>query len=581
MEKRVVFLSANDNADMAIAGNLIMPYEVSGTSVKGVGVRINHNLSATQSTYEVTQNVFRQGKYQVYASNWTGKGMNIYSNHFWIGLPVSGTGDVRKAGLWLQNFSGGNNETNIYDNIFDGEDATAGGIGYSGVAANNTDAQTRGVWLDDGRDAQVYCNSMKDLGYAVEALGDNSGSRIRTNVLEEVLVGILSRGRTSTNTGKIDDVGSISFSNANNFANVGTPTGFGGGVSHLASVNWGNIGAGGGAASLYYRSGTSDEPLSGFSTYADGTSQQITPLITSAGFISDSLCDYSGAGGFDSIYSEYLGSSYAARMMMEEQAIDQMLMQEEAEVDDEMGVKLFEAQQQMYLSLDTNPSLLSSSSLLYNYYHDLEISDAGIAARINDLKTELAKEEIQAEESEVVSIQQQALWENAGMNTGSDFLINERIVNEIYLQTLAIGADTFSQSQRESIDAIAPLCPYVYGKAVFEARMMQALYKPEMIYNDEVNCASTQSKKEKKTVRQQEWKVMPNPAKDWTWIIHPEIQNAKVEVISMNGMLQNMHGISNGRKTMVSLNGLSSGVYLIRVVQDGRVVFTDKIIVNL
>jgi hypothetical protein len=439
------------------------------------------------------------------------------------------------------------------------------------------------VLLDDALEAQVYCNDMKDLGYAIDALGDNKGTILRTNIFEQVRVGILSRGRDSVNTGEIDDIGNISYSNANNFANAGTLTGFGNAISHLASINWGN---GGGppnsAASIYFRNGSPDEPNGSFVEIL--TSQQINAFSIpgTSNFSSDTFCTYSGSGGYDSIYSEYLSSAYAMRMMMEEQAVDQMLMQEDAEYDEAVGVKLFEAQQAMYLNLDSNPSVVNSSNLLTDYFQELESSDAAKAARVNVLKVDLAKEATQKDDYEMLAIQQQALSENAGINSTLNFLENERLVNDIYLQTLAVGIDTFAPSHKYVIDGIAPLCPYTNGKAVFEARMMQATYQPQIMYNDELNCNNTQSKKDRNLRVNDKWKVLPNPAQGWTWLMHPEMQNSKVELLGLDGVLQNTIFLSFGsKKTMIPLYGLSAGIYLLRVTQSGMTLFTDKIIVIL
>ncbi len=79
---------------------------------------------------------------------------------------------------------------------------------------------------------------------------------------------------------------------------------------------------------------------------------------------------------------------------------------------------------------------------------------------------------------------------NSGINTNEIIEANEKIINEVYLSTLAKGLHDYTNSQIQSILSVAHQCPYAGGKSVFLARAMYHLTNPDEEYFDNDLCTS-------------------------------------------------------------------------------------------
>ena len=65
---------------------------------------------------------------------------------------------------------------------------------------------------------------------------------------------------------------------------------------------------------------------------------------------------------------------------------------------------------------------------------------------------------------------------------------NEKIVNAIYLTTLSKGTDTFTVSQKYTLENIANQCPLSGGEGVYLARSLVRLYDDSTDYDDKALC---------------------------------------------------------------------------------------------
>ncbi|MBA3648258.1 MAG: T9SS type A sorting domain-containing protein [Chitinophagales bacterium] len=90
---------------------------------------------------------------------------------------------------------------------------------------------------------------------------------------------------------------------------------------------------------------------------------------------------------------------------------------------------------------------------------------------------------------------------------------NEKTIDEIYLATIAIGLDTFTEAQTRDILEIANQCPFIGGNAVYLARGMYELMNDSMIYNDNQTCNSIQQIKNASIDKTEvSMNVYPNPS---------------------------------------------------------------------
>ena len=77
---------------------------------------------------------------------------------------------------------------------------------------------------------------------------------------------------------------------------------------------------------------------------------------------------------------------------------------------------------------------------------------------------------------------------NDGITTSTQIEQNEKLVNEIYLSTIAKDVNIFTVAQAAELLSIAEQCPMAGGNAVFRARGMYSLINDEQEYNDPAAC---------------------------------------------------------------------------------------------
>lgn len=79
---------------------------------------------------------------------------------------------------------------------------------------------------------------------------------------------------------------------------------------------------------------------------------------------------------------------------------------------------------------------------------------------------------------------------NSGINSSEVIQANEKMINEIYLNTLAKREHLYTSDQIQNLLSIAHQCPYAGGKSVFLARAMYNHINPEEEYFDNDLCTS-------------------------------------------------------------------------------------------
>jgi hypothetical protein len=575
MEKRVVFLNANDNAEMEVGVNLFDMRQVYGGSNLDVGIRINHNVNSTGGKYDVYRNVFREGKYQVYGTGMN-EGLQMWENDFHLGMPVDNASG-RKAAVWLQNYQtkGQISENRVNRNL-DSLDVSSIYI----TEADFITRQSRGFLFENCTSLVAQCNEVNDVGIAFDFERSCTNVSLLGNKIQESQVGIMSRGNDSLNIGQINNVGTNTNSYSNKFLNMTNSNPYPG-YSNLIAVNYGNGGLGQApAASLFHRGGTED-PIT---TWADLTSQQIgiIPTTGTVGF-DTTQCGYLGAGAIDSLFDEYSSGPIGARAMLEAQAIESELNEYYLQDDLLLAVKQLEKDKSLVAALDTTASLLTESSVLEDFYYSEKGQSALNSIQVEQLKESLTSEDALNDEFVRENYIDQALYLNMGITTTTLPIENEVAMNEIYLNTIASGVDTFTENQRNAIDALAPECPRTAGNAVYVARMLQAFYRPELIYEDAASCTDAVSyKRDQFNAKSSVYSLMPNPSSTHCWVIHEGLigLNTLMEMISIDGVFVKEQRIVPGsRFTYIDLSSVHSGVYVLRLTQGSQLLYVNKLIV--
>jgi len=171
--------------------------------------------------------------------------------------------------------------------------------------------------------------------------------------------------------------------------------------------------------------------------------------------------------------------------------------------------------------------------------------------------------------------------QNDALNGTAEYSLNEKTVNSIFLQTVALESNTFSEAQLSSLQSIAGQCALSGGEAVLRARdMLNLVDRTAYFYNDDVLCGAQP--------RTSNWsansfgdaiKIFPNPANDEITIEY-NVQNpngTSLKFFNVYGQLIKEVSLPSGKgKLLTQTNSLDSGIYFYSI--NGFMV--DRIVIN-
>ncbi|MCW5921333.1 MAG: T9SS type A sorting domain-containing protein [Saprospiraceae bacterium] len=177
------------------------------------------------------------------------------------------------------------------------------------------------------------------------------------------------------------------------------------------------------------------------------------------------------------------------------------------------------------------------------------------------------------------------LSQNNGLTGSAAYQANEKAVNEIFLQTVAIGNYDFTAAQIASLEAIAELCPLSDGEAVLRARaMLNLLERNPNNYDDFVNCYGgerSDNTRRKTTPPGQSLKLFPNPVQDVFTVEYNGLSDSGQRLALFNVFGQAVMAInlpeSHGR-VLVTTSNLPAGVYWYAVPGENN--FSGKLIIS-
>jgi len=174
--------------------------------------------------------------------------------------------------------------------------------------------------------------------------------------------------------------------------------------------------------------------------------------------------------------------------------------------------------------------------------------------------------------------------ENAAITTNAEYQANEKTVNDIYLATLAKGDLTFTPSQTATLKAIAEQCPLSGGIGVYKARSLYAL-TVRAYYNEEQLCALGMHLQQPigqtlSTHPDGIFKVYPNPNTGIFILEYPAGKVAQVVLHDLTGHLIYEQVLAqNDRREEFSMGQFQPGIYFLKILQEGRIVHAEKIII--
>lgn len=160
---------------------------------------------------------------------------------------------------------------------------------------------------------------------------------------------------------------------------------------------------------------------------------------------------------------------------------------------------------------------------------------------------------------------------NANNAIGTSELVeaNEKVVNKVYLETIAQNADGFTVQEEQDLFAVANQCPLVGGNAVFRARALYYLVDPEQDFDDPSLCL--QHGLITKSVKRPEvhgLNIVPNPAMDEATLLLTEPLNEVGSLVFYSALGEEVLHLripAEQQRLPVSTASLAPGMYHYRV----------------
>ncbi len=145
--------------------------------------------------------------------------------------------------------------------------------------------------------------------------------------------------------------------------------------------------------------------------------------------------------------------------------------------------------------------------------------------------------------------------------------------------------DSLTESARTTLTGIANQCPLDGGDAVFQAR---AMLEPAL-YADAENCVPVAEREarvpESRPAKEAGISVCPNPSSGWLTLLSEQVCTAdcigQLSVLDSRGAAVFSLPVDLSLRTQqIDLRSFPSGIYLVRITQNGRPLFTDQIVFN-
>ncbi|MCF8245152.1 MAG: zinc-dependent metalloprotease [Saprospiraceae bacterium] len=159
---------------------------------------------------------------------------------------------------------------------------------------------------------------------------------------------------------------------------------------------------------------------------------------------------------------------------------------------------------------------------------------------------------------------------------------NNREVNNIFLNTVAVGNNSFDGTQYSTLSLIAGQCPLTGGSAVFKARSLLSVVE-DISYDDDEICQPVGQRQANQAENFSNVSIFPNPAKNEITVILPQNMDGKLNTVIIYDAL----GMSvlekiipkKSRSILINTSELKDGLYLVKVQVAGKQVFADKLII--
>lgn len=178
---------------------------------------------------------------------------------------------------------------------------------------------------------------------------------------------------------------------------------------------------------------------------------------------------------------------------------------------------------------------------------------------------------------------QQLITDNNSIVVTETFEQNEKKVNEIWLNTVALGIYSFTPVQVADLENIIFQCPKFGGKAVYMARGLYQLMA-HVEYDDELNCNGIGERSSGQTEPEAgSFQLFPNPASNLFILLLNEKMDipATLLLTDLSGKTVQVHHLPIGQSHFsFGVGGLPGGIYFCKITSGREQVFVQKLVIS-
>ena len=177
-----------------------------------------------------------------------------------------------------------------------------------------------------------------------------------------------------------------------------------------------------------------------------------------------------------------------------------------------------------------------------------------------------------------------AIADNTAINAVSVLEVNEKQVNDVYLNTIAKDIFEFTSAQESTIAAIAGQCPLEGGHTVYLARTLYDYIKGEhIVYDDEVLCAPGVQGNQGKAVTtftgEGITSIYPNPTDGVLYVVLNSEGRADtyLRIVDIYGrIVMEQKVASNGKQVKLEVHTMPAGMYSVQLMQGQYILDSRK-----
>ena len=217
------------------------------------------------------------------------------------------------------------------------------------------------------------------------------------------------------------------------------------------------------------------------------------------------------------------------------------------------------------------PGLMANRSALYLDFANLVMANDTVWGQIQSQRATDAA---------------QAVSQNANIATTYGFEANEQAVNDVLLQTSAMGDIELSLAQTSTLTNIADQCPLQGGNAVFRARALLAGTVDSVFYDDDQICANANQLIQPPAsteIAQSSFGLYPNPTKGEFTV---QWDGDQYSATGVSILLYDLLGhkvlerrfVANTGKATLFVGNLAEGVYICKVFAGKENVLTEHLL---